>query len=62
MSQKEFKDLAVNEQFSVNNIKYVKTDEVKVSCCKSINCHVLGNHSERTFFGPSTTVEVEGNA
>lgn len=62
MIKKEFKDLSVNDQFTVNNIKYIKISEVKVSCCRSVNCHVSGKQTERTFFAPSTIVEIEGNA
>lgn len=62
MIKKEFKDLLVNEEFVVNNVKYTKINEVKISCCRSVNCHVHGKQTERTFFAPSTQVEVEDNA
>lgn len=34
---KQFKDLAVNTEFTLNGVDYKKIDEVKVSCCRSIN-------------------------
>ena len=56
--QKEFKDVNVNEQFSVNGKQYVKVQPVKVSCCRSINCHAVGNSKDRTFIQPNVKVEV----
>jgi hypothetical protein len=34
---KQFKDVAVNEQFIYNEKIYKKIQEVKISCCKSAN-------------------------
>lgn len=56
--QKEFKDLTVGQQFSYNNKTYVKVNAVKVSCCRSINCHVVGNPKDRVFLQPAQKVEV----
>lgn len=40
-TNKQFKDVAVNEEFMLNGVQYKKIEEVKVSCCRSINaCRV----------------------
>lgn len=57
--QKSFKDVAIGEQFDFNNKKYVKVNAVKVSCCRSVNCHVVGNANDRTFIQPDIKVEVK---
>ena len=56
--QKSFQDLTVGDTFKVNNVDYVKVAEVRVSCCKSINAHIVDDPNQRTFFPPSTPVEV----
>ena len=57
--QKLFKDISVGEQFNYNNKTYVKINNVKVSCCRSINCHVAGNEKDRAFLQPDNKVEVK---
>lgn len=49
-------ELKPGDRFKVNGSVYVKTDEVKVSCCKSINCYLLDNNSQKTYFAPNTLV------
>lgn len=56
--QKTFKDVEVGATFKVNNVEYVKMADVKVSCCKVINAHILGQTNQRTFFNPGTVVEI----
>jgi hypothetical protein len=58
MVDKTFSEIAVGSQFTVNGIEYVKTDTVRVSCCQSINAHVLNDQNARVFFQDSTTVSV----
>lgn len=57
--QIEFKDVNVNQNFTYDNKNYVKVNTVKVSCCRSVNCHVVGNAKDRTFLQPNTKVEVQ---
>ena len=59
--QKQFKDLAVGEKFVVNGVEYIKTQTVKVSCCKSINSYESANASNKHNFDPNTIVTVENN-
>jgi hypothetical protein len=55
--QNTFKDVEVGTTFKVNNIEYVKMADVKVSCCKVINAHIVGQPNQRTFFTPGTLVD-----
>lgn len=59
--EKEFSSLAVGEKFSVNGTEYEKIQEVRVSCCKSINCQQVVNASQKTFFPGNTLVTVVNN-
>ena len=57
--QKEFKDVNVNQNFTYQGKSYIKINPVKVSCCRSINCHVVHNPKDRLMLQPNTKVEVE---
>jgi len=58
--QKTLNDVPVNATFTVNGVEYRKINEVKVSCCRSINAEVVANSANRTFFPGNTLVEVNG--
>lgn len=58
MTEKTFAEIAVGSQFFVNGIEYVKTETVRVSCCQSINAHVVNDNNARVYFQDSTTVSV----
>jgi hypothetical protein len=57
---KQFSELAVGERFTVNGMEYVKMQEVRVSCCRSINAQAVNDINNKTFIGPTTTVTVNG--
>lgn len=60
MLSKTLDQVAVGENFRVNNIEYTKIQEVRVSCCKSINCHVATDANQKTYFPANTVVETNG--
>lgn len=53
-------ELAVGEMFTVNDVKYVKISDVKVSCCRSVNCQEHDNSGSRHFFPGNTIVTTNG--
>ena len=55
--QKLFKEVAVGETFKANGIDYVKINEYKVSCCRSVNCQNVADNNQKVFFPPETSVE-----
>ena len=55
--QKLFKELTVGQVFKVNGVEYVRIDEYKVSCCRSVNCQNNADANQKTFFPPDTIVE-----
>lgn len=59
--QKKFSELQVGEKFVVNGVEYVKTQAVKVSCCRSINAYEFANASKKHLFDGNTLVTVENN-
>jgi hypothetical protein len=60
MLTKTLDQVAVGENFKVNNIEYTKIQETRVSCCRSVNCHVSNDTKQRTFFPGNTVVETNG--
>jgi hypothetical protein len=57
---KKFSELAVGERFTLNGMEYIKTQEVKVSCCRSINAQAVNDVNNKTFVGTNTVVVVNG--
>lgn len=57
---KQFKDIDVGSEFTLNGLRYIKIDTVKISCCRSINAKSLDNASIQTKIEPLTEVEVDG--
>jgi hypothetical protein len=53
----KFSELAVGQKFTANGTEYVKTDTVKVSCCKSVNCQKTSDNTKH-MVQPDTTVEL----
>jgi len=58
MVEKKFNELNVNDRFVVNAVEYVKTETVRVSCCRSINAQEVNNAAVTTFFTEDATVQV----
>lgn len=47
MATKQFKDIPVDTVFTLNGVDYKKINEVRVSCCRSINaCRVDDNNNK----------------
>jgi hypothetical protein len=42
----KFSELAVGQKFTANGTEYVKTDTVKISCCKSVNCQKTADNTK----------------
>jgi hypothetical protein len=58
--EKTFAELVVGDKFTVNNIEYIKTEEVRVSCCKTINAYVSSDANQKAHFPGNTTVVING--
>ena len=55
---KPFEQIAVGSKFIHNNKTYTKTDNIRVSCCKSINAICDTDNKDRVFLQPQEQVEV----
>jgi hypothetical protein len=55
---KNFSDIKVGERFTINGKEYVRIQDVKVSCCRSINAQAVENAGERIFVQPTNVVTV----
>ena len=58
MSTKQFKDLNVDEQFTLNGVDYKKIQEKRVSCCRSINACSVANPEQKIQVKPLDEVVV----
>lgn len=54
----KFKDLKVNDQFTLNNAEYKKTTEKKISCCKRLNACLVADEKQMIQVTPLTEVEI----
>lgn len=54
---KPFAELTVGVQFKFNNIAYTKIEDIRVSCCRVINCRKNDDGSNH-YINPNTEVEV----
>lgn len=55
---KTFGELAVGDRFVFNNQEYIKTNEVRVSCCRSINACSANDSNNKVYIQPSSLVTV----
>lgn len=58
MVEKAFAEVAVGSKFTVNGLEYVKMDTVRISCCQSINAHLVDNPNGKVFFQDNVVVSV----
>ena len=59
MKEVVFSDVSVNQKFTYENNEYIKTDQKKISCCKFINAHLVGNTNQTIGIRPNQTVKVD---
>lgn len=57
-TNKQFKDVAVNEEFMLNGVQYKKIEEVKVSCCRSINACMVDDVNKKIQVKPLDEVTI----
>lgn len=53
-----FDQIQAGTKFIVNGTEYIKTEEVRVSCCRSINCYTTADANQKGYFPGNTTVTV----
>ena len=53
---KNFNEVGLGSKYTVNGVEYIKINEIKVSCCRSINAQVSNDPNNRTFFTGDTSV------
>lgn len=58
--EKTFAEVGVGDKFTINNVEYVKTEEVRISCCKVINAYVANDATQKAQFPGNVTVTVNG--
>lgn len=58
--QKQFGEVSVGDRFVLNGTEFVKTPDIRVSCCRSVNCQSMSNPDQKEFVSVETVVEVNG--
>lgn len=58
MSTKQFKDLNLNDEFTLNGTVYKKIEEKRISCCRSINACSVTNSANKIQVKPLDEVTV----
>ena len=58
MTNKMFQELQVGDRFTLNNQEFVKTQDVRVSCCKTVNASAVANSGNAVYVQPTTMVTV----
>lgn len=53
---KTFGELITGQRFILNGSEYVKVQEIKISCCKVINCQLVNDPNNKTYINPTTMV------
>jgi hypothetical protein len=53
----KFSEVSVGQKFKVNEVTFAKTEQVKVSCCRSVNA-LKQENNEKVFFKPDQEVEL----
>lgn len=60
MIEKQFSQLSTGERFVLNGVEYIKTEEVRISCCRSVNCQSVADSNHKTYVSPNVSVSVNG--
>lgn len=55
---KNFSEVKVGDRFTLNGKEYVRIQDIRVSCCRSINAQSTENSNERIFVQPTIVVTV----
>lgn len=56
--KQQFHTLADGQVFVKDGVEFKKIQNVKISCCRSINAEQVANPSNRVFITPGEEVEV----
>lgn len=55
---KLFQELGVGDRFLYNGQEFIKTEEIRVSCCRTINAKASNDHNSTAYIQPTATVVV----
>jgi len=58
MKEIEFKELKVNDKFTLNGTEYIKIQDKRISCCKVLNAVNASQSTEAIQVKPLTVVQV----
>lgn len=58
MINKMFQDLKIGDRFFLDNKEYVKQQDVRVSCCKTVNASTVENSGNTLYVQPTSMVLV----
>ena len=56
---KKFKDIPINQTFTLNGLQYKKINEERVSCCKALNAVAIGDPAQKIQVMPLDDVTLD---
>ena len=59
MAIKQFKDISVDQEFTLNDVKYKKIQEQRISCCRSINACSVADPGTKIQVKPLDEVSID---
>jgi hypothetical protein len=59
MKTVQFKDVAIETTFKMNEVEYKKIEEKRISCCKFTNACLVTNPNQKVGIKPLTEVQVD---
>jgi len=57
---KNFGELANGARFTLNGTEYIKTTEVRISCCKTINAQAVNDPNHKIYVKSNIAVNTNG--
>lgn len=58
MKEVQFKDLKIDDIFTLNGLQYKRVADVRVSCCRVLNAESIENPKEKIPVKPLTVVQI----
>jgi hypothetical protein len=55
---KTFGELSVGDRFTFNGQEFIKTNDIRISCCKTVNACAVNNRDNTIYVQPSSEVRV----
>jgi len=59
MKEVQFKELKVGDKFILNDIEYIRAEDKRISCCRTLNAYNAANPGEKIQVKPLIMVKID---